>query len=384
MPKQMTQTDTPLRDQLDRLAAFEPSDALVLSLYLDTRPDQHGRDNYESFLRKAFNERVRALTGDARLSFERDAEHIQAYLAEHLRKSANGLALFSCSARDLFEAIQLDAPLEEHWLFIDSVPHLYPLARLNDRYPRYAALLVDTNSARLFVFGLHTREAHREIKNVKTRKSAMGGWSQARYQRHLANFHLHHMKEVVDVLDATVREEGLTTIVVACDEVARPALMEQLPKHLAEKVIEVVRLDINTPEHQVLSETMEALRERHASTDAEHVTAMLNTWRAGGLAVVGPEDTWRALSLGQVDELLITAAPTSLRPMTGAPPDITPGAVQVDTSAPNAADLDGERLKLADQLVVKAQQTSAQVRFIENPELLAEVGGVGAILRFKI
>jgi hypothetical protein len=34
--------------------------------------------------------------------------------------------------------------------------------------------------------------------------------------------------------------------------------------------------------------------------------------------------------------------------------------------------------------VTKAQQTSARVRFIENPDLLADVGGVGALLRFRI
>jgi len=43
-------------------------------------------------------------------------------------------------------------------LFIGSLPHLYPLARVNDQFPRYAALIVDTNSAQLFVFGLATTE----------------------------------------------------------------------------------------------------------------------------------------------------------------------------------------------------------------------------------
>jgi hypothetical protein len=57
--------------------------------------------------------------------------------------------------------------------------------------------------------------------------------------------------------------------------------------------------------------------------------------------------------------------------------------VDVDTSAPNA-EIDPERLKLADELVTRAQQTSARIRFIENPDLLFDVGGVGAILRFKI
>jgi hypothetical protein len=35
---------------LDRLAAFEPTTLPVLSLYLNTSSDQHGRDDYASFL----------------------------------------------------------------------------------------------------------------------------------------------------------------------------------------------------------------------------------------------------------------------------------------------------------------------------------------------
>jgi len=37
---------------LDRLAAFEPTTLPVLSLYLNTSSDRHGRDDYASFLRK--------------------------------------------------------------------------------------------------------------------------------------------------------------------------------------------------------------------------------------------------------------------------------------------------------------------------------------------
>jgi peptide subunit release factor 1 (eRF1) len=57
--------------------------------------------------------------------------------------------------------------------------------------------------------------------------------------------------------------------------------------------------------------------------------------------------------------------------------------VEVDTSRPNSG-VDTERYKLADELVTKAQQTSARIRFLEDPQLLEDVGGVGALLRFKI
>jgi peptide subunit release factor 1 (eRF1) len=85
----------------------------VLSLYLDLRPDQHGRDNYDTFLRKTLLERGRTLKGDARKSFERDAERIRGYLNTDVPQSTTGLAVFACAAADdFFEAVQLEAPIE--------------------------------------------------------------------------------------------------------------------------------------------------------------------------------------------------------------------------------------------------------------------------------
>jgi peptide chain release factor subunit 1 len=383
MQKSTTALATPLRERLDRLAAFEPTDMPVLSLYLNMAPDQHGQDSYDPFLRKTFPARMRTLTGEARKSFERDVERITTHLAD-VPKSANGMAIFACAAKgDFFEAVQLDVPLQEHALYIGSSPHLYPLARLNDQHPRYVALLADTNSARIFVFGLGATETRETVANVKTRRTDMGGWSQARYQRHIQNFHLQHMKEVVDVLDRIVRDERITQIVVSCDEVTRPTLFEQMPKHLAEKVLDIVKLEMRTPEHQVLAETMTALRGKDAETDAEHVERMLGAWRAGGLGVAGLEDTLMALELGEVEELLITATPELLQRAQLPAGLVPPGPVDVDTS-PHNGDVDTERLKLADALVTKGQQTGARLRFIEDRALLDDVGGVGALLRYKV
>jgi peptide chain release factor subunit 1 len=358
MQKTTTALETPLREQLDRLAAFEAVDAPVLSLYLDMGADEQGQRRYDPFLRRSWLERGGALKGEARKSFDRDTERINEYLG-NVPKPVNGLAVFACAAADdFFEAVQLEAPLDQNWLFIGSVPHLYPLARLNDQYPRYAAMLLDTNSARLFVFHLGRASVTEQVNNVKTRRHSMGGSSQARYQRHIENFHLHHMKEVVDVLDRVVRDEVINQIVVACDEVARPLLMEQLPKHLAEKVVDVVKLDINTPEQRVLSETMDALREKDAETDAEKVEAMLGGWRGNGLGVAGREATLKALEMGQVEELLITSQ--------------------------NLDQLNDKDVAQVNELVTKAQQSAARIRFIEDPALLEDVGGAGALLRFKI
>jgi len=48
---------------------------------------------------------------------------------------------------------------------------------------------------------------------------------------------------------------------------------------------------------------------------------VLDAWRAEGLGVAGPEATLQALQFGQVDELLVVAAPAILKPVQRLPDD---------------------------------------------------------------
>src|SRR6185436_11495059 len=149
---------------------------------------------------------------------------------------ANSIAIFACSAGELFETIQSGGVIPQHALHISDRPHLYPLARLASQSPRYAAVVTDTNTAHILVMSAGELVVDREVKNVKTRGTSQGGWSQARYQRHIENFHLHHVKDVVETLERVVMREGLDRIVIAGDDVVVPLLREQMSKPLAEKV----------------------------------------------------------------------------------------------------------------------------------------------------
>jgi peptide chain release factor subunit 1 len=369
---------------MDRLTAFQPTGFPVISLYLNAQADQHGRDSYDLFVRKELGERAKTFeTGSAeRESFDRDAERIIKFLEEEARPSANGIAIFACAAADFFEGAQLDAPIEENRLYVFDQPHLYPLARLLDQYPRYAVLVSDTNSARIFVFGRGRTLNTEEIQNVKTKRTQAGGWSQMRFQRHVENYHLHHAKEVVDALERVVAEDRIEQIILSGDQTnIIPILREQMPKHLLDKVIDVVNLGIDTPEHEVLEETLKILRVHDAVTDAEKVENMLGQYRAGGLAVVGVPDTLAALANGQVDELLVSASLREIqyseRKVDKVLAAYAPG---VDGEQPDAA----EPRMVADELVRLAQQTSARVTFVEDTSLLEGVGGVGATLRYRI
>ncbi|MFN2387259.1 MAG: Vms1/Ankzf1 family peptidyl-tRNA hydrolase [Thermoanaerobaculia bacterium] len=368
-----TNATTSLAEMLDRLARWEPVPHPVISLYLNAQADDRGKDRYGPFLRKELTARARTYPprSPERESFEKDAERIRAYLSEELPAAANGVAIFACHARDgFFEAMPLDAPIEENRLSVGEQPHLYPLARLLDQHPRYAVVLTDSRSARVFVFGRGRVIEKKELESPSMNRTAAGGWSQMRYQRHVENFHLHHAKELVAAIERTVAEERAGAIVLAGEETILPVLRDQLPKEIAAKVVDVLKLDVKSPEQEIMSASAEALREHDAKDDAERVERALGEFRAGGLAVAGPPDTFEAARNGQVDELLLSASLRTADPGTGSP----------------AEDSGEERLtaEMAEELVAAARQTAASIRFIEDPALLDPVGGVAATLRYRL
>lgn len=70
--------------------------------------------------------------------------------------------------------MQLDAPVKEHRLYVNNQPQLYELARLTDAYPRYAAVVVDSQLARIFVFALGGTVGEAEIEGAPTKRIQAG------------------------------------------------------------------------------------------------------------------------------------------------------------------------------------------------------------------
>jgi len=374
----------PLKNLLERLIGFDSGGLPVISLYLNAQANRHGRDQYERFIRNEFSTRAKTFephTPEGE-SFRRDAERIEKYLAEEARPSANGIAVFACAGKDdFFEAVQLDAPIEKHQLFIFKQPHLYPLARLINEYRRYAVLVADSNRARIFVFGRGRTLAAEEVQNEKMNRTEVGGWSQMRYQRHVDHLRSQHAKEVVEALDRVVREEAIESVIIAGDEVVIPVLREQMPPALAAKVEDRMNLDIRTPEHEIMERTLETFQARDAVLDMERVEELKDAVRGTKLGVAGIADTLAALSNGQVDELFLAAGVNEIEHEPEAASAVfkayAPGE---EDEIPNA----NRRRVVVDELIKRAQETGARTHFIKDASLLAAMGGVGATLRYSM
>src|ERR1043166_9300101 len=260
---------------LNALLESEPVSAPVISLYLDTRVDENGKRSFMPFVRKQLGERAKSYEARTpeRESFDQDAEKILTYLEGGIDPTTNGLAIFACSgAGNYFQVGSFEAPFPRNRLFVSDRPHVYPLARVIDQYRRYAVVLADTNRARIFVFATGKAVEEESVENVKTKRTHVGGWSQARYQRHEENYHLHHVKEVVEHLERIVLDEQINHIILAGDEdVVIPLLREQMPKDLSDKVIDTLSLSIDTPEHELLQESLKAFHAKDSRSEERRV-----------------------------------------------------------------------------------------------------------------
>ncbi len=371
-----------LQRVLNTVIKFDSGGLPVVSLFLNAQANAQGRDEYDRFIRREFSalhEKYESHTPEG-TSLQRDAKRIEQYLAEEVRPSANGIVIFACAGKDEFYLpIQLDVPLDHHQLFVFNKPHLYPLARLIDESRNYAVLVADTNRARIFVFGRGRVIATEEVESDSLSRTQVGGWSQLRYQRHVENLHLHHAKETIEALDRVVSEDAIENVIIAGDDVIIPLLREQLSSELAKKIEAAIRIDIQTPDHEIMKRTYQIFRAREAVIDKQKIDEFRDALNGARLGVSGIADTLASLLNGQVQELFLAAEMNEIDQPSAEVSSILDAYSPVqEIEMPDA----GRRRIVVDELIRRARDTGAQMRFIADASLLASMGGVGAKLRY--
>jgi peptide subunit release factor 1 (eRF1) len=159
-----------------------------------------------------------------------------------------------------------------------------------------------------------------------------------------------------------------------------PMLKQELSKELSEKVRAVISHNVDTPENELLEAASAALMEKDGELDKEKIAALMEQNYDRGLGVTGVETTLTALLNGQVQELYISADTQSIHysrnEVKQVLRDYQPGE---DTELPDPR----EQSLVIDELLRRAAMSADKIRFIEDTDLLATVGGVGALLRYQ-
>jgi peptide chain release factor subunit 1 len=205
-----------------------------------------------------------------------------------------------------------------------------------------------------------------------------GGWSQARYQRHIEKLVHDHLKDVAELLDREFRRlRGPRVIVVASDE-ARGEFEDELSHELRKAIIGWTTADAHATPAQLLEVVAPLLEQWRGAQEIEAV----ERWRAeagrNGRAASGWGPTLEAASDGRVELLLFQDGAER-------PAWECPACGRIGTEG-GACPLDGTQMEQRNEgLDLAVHQTLAHggtVCALHERQDLEPVEGIGALLRF--
>jgi peptide chain release factor subunit 1 len=374
-------------EQLRELAAFRARVGCAVSLYVDLDPStvptagdlaSHTR-SLLAHAERQLDEQRATLSHDERKALGRDLERIEAWFdGEFSREGVRGVAVFSAGLDDLF------LPLLLPWAVADEARiakqlYLAPLVSLVGSGD--GALVAYVGRERGDVYRLRAGQLiplADESADVPGRHD-QGGWSQARYGRHIETIVDRHLRDVADALDRSVRRLRRVRVVLAGPEETRSGFEGLLAPETRAALVGWVAAEAHVDAPRLLDAARPLLQEWRAGREEE----LLGRWREeaarNGRAATGWEETLQAASDGRIELLLVQDGadrPAYVCPECGR-------AQATNGSCP----LDGTTLQEADTgLDLAVHQTlthGGTVEVIgEEHRDLEPVGGVAALLRF--
>jgi peptide chain release factor subunit 1 len=296
---------------LRELATFRAERGRAISFYLDLDPS-------ESPTPVAVDSRINALLDEVekwpgrdsldhgqKEGLDTDLERLRGYFdSEFSREGAHGLALFCAGLDGLWVPLPLSDRVPD-LAKVGKTCYLAPLVPLVGSGDGVIVAAVGRERGDLYRLTDGRLEELEEHFDEQPGRHDQGGWSQARYQRHIEKLVEDHLKDVAELLDRQVRRRRGTRIVLVASEETRSMLEGQLSHDVQSAVIGWTTAEA----HAGAPELLEAAKPVLAKWRAEEETAAAERWQeeAGrnGRAASGWEKTLEAASDGRVELLLL-------------------------------------------------------------------------------
>jgi peptide chain release factor subunit 1 len=371
------------REELREIAKAGENGAGFVSLYLNVNPVTNPGGEYAIWVKNAIKEyRDAADPGTLKL-VEPDLKAIEGYIQANRRDFKKGLAVLSSKEKSFWREYNLLVPVKNE-LVVDTAPYIKPLLDILERYKRYAVLIVDKETARIFVIHLgeitEYGEVHTEDVPGKHKK---GGWfslAQNHYDRHISHHVGLHLKDVIKRFEPFIAGEDINRLVLGGSEEAVLRTKSMLPKTVQSKIIGTFQAGLYEGTLDVLKRAEPVLREYENQIESDTVGDIIQKAMKKERAVVGLEAVLRALQEARVQKLVLErdAAAMGLQ--------CTACGALTEQEAAETCPYCGGRMEkvnhLMDLAVQKAVEQSAEVFIVPESQELRKVGSIGAMLRF--
>jgi peptide chain release factor subunit 1 len=370
-------------EALRELAGFRSERGCAFSLYLGLDPSTtptpaDAEARVRSLLARAEKEFANGggRSHEEKVAVGRDLDRIRAWWNDEFdRDGARGVAIFASGADGLWRVLPLPRPVPDD-VHLGRRLRLTPLVELAGDSD--GAFVACVNRERGQVFQLRSGRLEEVVDRTEEQPGQhdQGGWSQARFQRHIEKLVAEHLKTVGGEIDRRVRRaRGPELVIVAPDE-----LRGEIEGTLSAEARESIVGWASAEAHATPAELLEVARPHLDHARAVRVAEALERWREerarNARASAGWEATLTAASDGRV-ELLFLADGADGRAFSC--PEC--GRAQADGGS---CPLDGAKLEpeaAADLAVLKTLAQGGAVARVPGAEL-GDVEGVGALLRF--
>ena len=373
-------------DELRDLAGFEAEKGCAISLYLDLDPHvtptpADAATRLHSLLDEAARgdgANRRELTHDQKAGLKADFERIRDfYEREFTRNGARGLAIFLSGLDNIWRPLPLTEAVADG-VKVGRRLYLAPLVPLVGRGEGALVVVVGRELGHFYRLRggrLHDIADHTE---EQPGRHDQGGWSQARFQRHIDTLVHEHLREVADELGRLVRRLGSIQAVVIASEDTRSEFEECLSHEARTAVVGSTTAEAHATPAELLELAAPVLEHYRAEKEGEIVERWREEAGREGRASAGWEATLEAASDARVELLLFQEGVRH-----GAFRCPSCGRIAV---AGGKCPLDGTSMEeSADGLDLAVHQVllhGGRVWAVQHRRDLDPVEGIGALLRY--
>ena len=373
-------------EMLRELAAFRAEKGCAISLYLDLDPSiTPTAGDASTRLRSLLDEGLKSdgatrsdQTHDQRRALRDDFERIRRYCDdEFVRDGSHGLAVFVSGLDNFWRVIPLAASVADE---VHVAPELYltPLVPLVGRGEGALVAVVSREQGRVYRLRGGRLEDVVDRFDEQPGQHDQGGWSQARYQRHIEKLVEEHLKAVADELSQQVRRMRSPRVVVVCPEEMRGDFESLLANDAKSAIVGWARAEAHATAAELLDVVTPELERARERDEARLVERWREEAGRNGRASSGWEQTLEAASDGRVETLAFTEGAS--REAWQCP---ACGRVNVEGGR---CPLDGTQMELrSDGLDLAIHQTlvhGGSVLALRYRRDLDPSEGVGALLRY--
>ena len=372
-------------DGLRELAGFRAEKGCAISLYVDLDPavaptagDAATRINSLVHEGTERAEAAHELTHEQREALRADLSRIRDFFdAEFDRDGARGVAVFAAALDNVWRTLRLADPVVDK-IAIGRQFLLAPLVPLVGRGDGALVAVVGRERGTVYLLRGGKLDELVDQFDEQPGRHDQGGWSQARYQRHIESLVHEHLKDVAEQLDRRVRRFQSPRVVVVASEETRAEFDDLLSHEVKNAIVGWTQAEAHAAAPELLEAARPILEAWHGKQEEEAAARWREESGRGGRATAGWSDTLEAASDGRVELLLFQEGTER-----GAWQCPQCGRVSAEGGA---CPLDGTRMEERDDgLNLAVHQTLAHggsVLALRHHQDLEPVEGVGALLRY--